>query len=408
MRNRTIFSWVFMLSSCALLAIGRIYDERLSILDVNLSVIISVIYLLTTIPILLSIKNIGIDKTKFFFYLFYLFCLIMTPILWVFFGINDYGVEKYINFLLIIVPISIIIIEKYDLKNVRYTLLLLVGVSCLLALLAFFGLASSDRPDGRIATLGGGPIVFARWMGLGILVLFFIPLDINRIYKYSLISIFFILALASGSRGPILSLVLTFSLFIALNFNRVIIRLTVVLFFIISIFLISGAAEKTSDMGGFDRVFMNVIKKGGSKKSTGTRMELTLGSFILLQNYPFGVGVGNWQAVANEIRPTHLMPLEYPHNLLLEVACEHGIHTLLVILLLFMYIFHLSYNKMLKYRGNSTSLYPLLFYLLIFFFLNSLVSGMINDSRILFIIISMILIKIPLVIKEHETPPTLL
>ena len=269
MRNRAIFSWVFMLSSCALLAIGRIYDERLSVLDINLSVIISVIYLFTTIPILLSIKNIGINKTKFLFYLFYLFCLIMTPILWFFFGINDYGVEKYINFLLIIVPISIIIIEKYDLKSVRYTLLLLVGISCLLALLAFFGLASSDRPDGRIATLGGGPIVFARWMGLGILVLFFMPLDINRIYKYSLIAIFFILALASGSRGPILSLVLTFSLFVALNFNRVIIRLTVVLFFVISIFMISGAGEKTSDMGGFDRVFMNIVKKGGSKKSTG-------------------------------------------------------------------------------------------------------------------------------------------
>ena len=407
MRNKPIFYWVFMLSACALLAIGRMYDERLLILNINLSVIISIFYLVTIIPILLSIKRISINKTKFFFYLFYFLCLIMAPILWVFFGVNGYGTEKYINFLLIIVPISVIILEKYDLKDVKYTLLLLVGVSCFLALLALFDLASSDRVDGRMATLGGGPIVFARWMGLAIIVLFFMPLDIKKIYKYILITIFFILALASGSRGPILSLVLTFSLFIALNFNRVIVKLIVLSFFIISMLLVSGASDKISEIGGFDRVFMNVSKKGGSTQSTSTRMDLTLGSFVVFQNYPLGVGAGNWRPVVNKIQPDHLIALEYPHNLLFEVGNEYGIFVLIILLLTLIFTVYMSFKKMLKYRG-FTSLYPLLFYLLIFFFLNSLVSGMLNDSRILFVIISMILIKIPLVIKEQERQSFLL
>jgi O-antigen ligase len=214
----------------------------------------------------------------------------MSPILWVFFGVNGYGVEKYINFLLIIVPISVIILEKYDLKDVFNTLLILVGVSCFLAFLALFGLASSDRVDGRMAALGGGPIVFARWMGLGLIVLFFMPLKSKKIYKYVLLAIFFVLALASGSRGPILSLLVTFSIFILLNFNRVFIKLLVSLFLLISVLFFSGAGKQISKIGGFDRVFMNVSQKGGTKQSTGTRMDLALGSLILFQHYPLGVG----------------------------------------------------------------------------------------------------------------------
>jgi len=55
-----------------------------------------------------------------------------------------------------------------------------------------------------------------------------------------------------------------------------------------------------------------------------------------------------------------------------------------------------------KFQNDKTSLYPLLFYLLLFFFLNSLVSGMLNDSRLLFVIISFIIIPKPLIYSENE------
>ena len=407
MKGNAFFSWVFMFSACALLAIGRIYDERLSILDVNFSVIISAIYLFAVLTILFSIISISINKTKFSFYLFYFSCLIMTPILWVFFGVNGYGAEKYINFLLIIIPISVIILEKFELKEVFYTLLILVGVSCFLAILALFGLASSDRVDGRMAALGGGPIVFARWMGFALIVLFFMPLKSKNIYKYIALTIFFILALASGSRGPILSLLVTFLIFILLNFNRVFIKLLVSLVFLISVLFISGAGKQISEIGGFERVFMNVSKKGGTKQSTGTRMDLALGSLVLFQHYPLGVGAGNWKSTVNEIRPDHLIPLEYPHNLFFEVGNEYGIFVLIILIFTLLFIAAMSYNKMLKYREHTT-LYPVLFYLFIFLLLNSLVSGMLNDSRILFVIISMILIDKPLIITKNKKQSFLL
>ena len=401
MKGNAFFSWAFMFSACALLAIGRVYDDRLVIAGINLVVIVSVVYLISVLILFSSIKKTVFSKSKILLYSFYLLVLITGPMLWLIFDITEFGFEKFINFWLIIVPVSIIIIEKYNRVDVLKTFYILLGVSCFLALLSSVGLSISARDDGRMAALGGGPIVFARWMGFGILSLLFLPIRIKAFYKYLVIVLFFILALASGSRGPILALFLTGFIFVILNFNKVIVKIGFVFLLLVSLLLFPGIGHKISKVVGFERVFMNVSKKGGSKQSTSTRTNLAIGSFILLQNYPLGVGAGNWQALSNEIRPTHMMPLEYPHNLLLEVACEYGIQTLLLLLLLLLFVLNLSYKKMIKFQNDKTSLYPLLFYLLLFFFLNSLVSGMLNDSRLLFVIISFIIIPKPLIYSEN-------
>ena len=397
MSAKTINSWIFLFFSCALLAIGRVYDERLEIAEINLGIFLSVIYLVSVIFMLFSIKKTILSKSKVLFYSFYLLALLMTPILWLVFDVTDYGFEKAINFWLIVIPISVVIAEKYERKDVLNTFYILLAVTCLLALLSFFGQSITERADGRMTALGGGPIVFARWMGFGIITLLFLPVKIKYIYKYSLIFIFFILALATGSRGPILGLFLTGFVYVFLNFNRVIVRISLGVFLLISVLVFSGVEKQIAKLGNSKRVFMNISKKGGSKQSTSTRNNLAIGSFLLLQNYPLGVGAGNWQLITNKLSPTHLMPLEYPHNLVLEVACEYGIQTVLLLLLLFLYVFHLSYHKMIKYKNDKTSFYPLLFYLFLFFFFNSLVSGMLNDSRLLFVIISCIIIHKPLI-----------
>jgi len=398
-----MFSWVFMLSACALLAIGRVYDERFVIANINLVVLVSIIYLVLVVFMLFSIKKIILSKSKALFYLFYLLMLLTTPILWIVFDTTEgkFGLEKFVNFWLIVVPISVVVIEKYDRKDVINTFYILLGVSCFLAVLSSVGLSVSERTDGRMAALGGGPIVFARWMGFGIISLLFLPVKIKNRYKFSLILIFFLLALASGSRGPILALFLTGLVYVFLNFNRVIVKISLGVCVLVSVLLFSGLGKQMSKIGNADRVFMNLSSKGLKKNSTSTRTNLAIGSFILLQHYPLGVGAGNWQTVSNEIRPTHLMPLEYPHNLLLEVACEYGVQTVLVLLVLLFYVFHLSYHKMIKYRRDKTSLYPLLFYLFLFLFLNSLVSGMLNDSRLLFVVISLIIIHKPLISTDE-------
>ena len=403
MRDRGVVFWVFMLSACALLAIGRVYDERLTFANINLAIIISGFYIVSVIYILLTIKKIILSKTKVVFYLFYLAVLVINPILWLVFDVTEFGIHNFINFGLIIVPISVVVMEKYSTKDVLSTFYILLTVSCVLAVLSSIGLSLSERADGRMATLGGGPIVFARWMGFGIISLFLLPTDIKSRYKYIFILFFFILALASGSRGPILSLCLTGLVYVFLNFNQVIVKVSLGVCLLMSVLYFSGLGKQLSEVGKMDRVLMNISKKGGSLQSTSARKHLAVSSLIMLQNYPLGVGAGNWRNMSNKLRPNHLTPdtLEYPHNLFLEVACEYGIQTLILILLLFLYVFHLSYSKMTKYNSDKSSLYPVLFYLLVFFSLNSLVSGMLNDSRLLFLVISMILIHEPLISKKY-------
>ena len=169
------------------------------------------------------------------------------------------------------------------------------------------------------------------------------------------------------------------------------------LFFVLAGVKFSGLDTKLSDFGKVKRIYMNYSAGGFNQKSSSTRTNLFQGGMLVIQNFPFGVGSGNWQLKANDLNSSNLMPLEYPHNIFLEISADYGIFAGVLLIIFFLHIFYLSFNKMILYIRDPTSLYPLLFYLLDFFFLNSLISGDINDSRLLFIIVSFILIHKPLI-----------
>tara|TARA_B110000914_G_scaffold226251_1_gene250053 strand:- start:5044 stop:5676 length:633 start_codon:yes stop_codon:yes gene_type:complete len=207
--------------------------------------------------------------------------------------------------------------------------------------------------------------------------------------------------LISGSRGPFIALLLSFIFYFFLNFRKIFLRLSVLLLLLSAIFFSTNLYKDISELGRTDRVFLNIAKRGGSSESTQTRYELAERSYDLMLKYPFGVGAGNWQFKANQYNPTHLMAHEYPHNLFFEIINEYGI---LVGILLFLFILHITYisfSKMNNY-SNKKSLYPLLFYLWIFLLLNAMLSGSLNDSRLLFITACCVLIINPLIIKEDE------
>ena len=253
-----------------------------------------------------------------------------------------------------------------------------------------------------MSVLGGGPIIFSRWMGLGILILVLMPKFRKYKVRYLIIVLFFILSISSGSRGPVLTLFLVLCLFLFLNFRRYFLKFIILFCFLFSLITFTDISKEVGKLGRVERILMNFSSKGIAKKSTGTRERLIQGAVTVFKKYPLGVGSGNWQDKSNEIDTQNLMPLEYSHNIFLEVLNEYGIILALVILMLFIYVFHLSYMLMNKYYYNESSLYTLIFYALFYFFLNSLISGDINDTRLLFVIISFILIKTPLINKINK------
>ena len=99
MKIKYIYTWIFALLASAVIAIGRIYDERLEFISINFSIALSVFYILFSIPLLLSIKSIRLNFTKRLLYCF-LFFLVFSSLLWIIYGFTDYGLQKYFNFII--------------------------------------------------------------------------------------------------------------------------------------------------------------------------------------------------------------------------------------------------------------------------------------------------------------------
>ena len=368
-----------------MIAIGKVYDERLEIAGVNFSIILSVFYVILFFPMLFSIRAIQFTLSKGYLYAF-LALILFSPILWGFHGVTEYGIEKYINFVVIIIPL-ILVSSRFEYKDVLLLLHILLYFVFFLALLGSIKLGGSVE---RLSVLGGGPIIFARWMIIGSIIIFF--LKNKNIKNFLLITLLILLSIAAGSRGPIFSLLFTIFIFLLLNFQKILFRLLVVLFLIGGILLVIDASF-ILDIGKADRL----ITRDSTSKNV--RMKFANRSLELIALYPMGVGIGNWQEYCNKTQPYHLLRHEYPHNLILEVFAELGILGGVILLILIVKALYFTFFRMLKY-SHQNSIYELFFYLQVFLLINSMFSGSLNDSRLFLIVIAISLIPEPLVHKN--------
>ena len=385
MKVNSFFYKIFIMLACGMLAIGRLYDERLEFFEINISFLMSISFFLFSIPLLFSIKNVKVYNTKSLFYLFFFIILFLSPLLALNFGYNSFGLQKYFSFILIVFPIVIIVIEKFNSKEIKFFFKVILYFIVVLSFLGLLVVVSSNE---RLSVLGGGPIVFARWMNVGIIIIFFLQKRLS--FKFIFLMLFFlILSLAAGSRGPILSLIVTALLYCVLNFKKLFLPIIVLL---ISIgFIITTTQFNTS--------FLNVGKTKRlitkDSRSKNARLVFIYRSFDLIKVYPLGVGLGNWQTYANKFDAKHLLKHQYPHNLILEIFVELGLVTGILFLIVLIKLIFLSYNRMQKYNTQQNTFFPLLFYLQFYLILNSFFSGSLVDSRLLFVIMAMILIYNP-------------
>ena len=119
MKFKNLITLFFLFSASAELAIGRLYDERLSIFGINVSIVLSLIFVISSVFFLASIKKVVFSKAKSLLFFFYGFIVIVTPILWSIFGFNESGFLKFINFIVITIPISIIVLECFSFHEIK-------------------------------------------------------------------------------------------------------------------------------------------------------------------------------------------------------------------------------------------------------------------------------------------------
>lgn len=392
MSFKDMYSWIYILLASAMIAVGRIYDERITVFDINLSIILSALYIIFSIPILASIRSVVFSRSKRLLYGFYFLIIFITPILWLYYGFPldtkiAPGLEKYYNFILIVIPITIILIEKASAKEVYKFLHVLFILVLALSFLAIFGIQQTANESNRLSVLGGGSIIFARWLGFGVIYLFFSRRS-GFFFRFIFIMLFVILMMATGSRGPIFSLFLLSIAYIFFTFNRNILKVGSFIIVLLISFPVIDSVFDISKLGNVDRIGMNFSSHGVKKKATSARVVFNARSVDLIVNHPFGVGAGNWHMMVNKQQPEHLIRHEYPHNIFLEIFSEYGLLTGIVFFLLIARVLYkgnrMSYNK-------DKLEHIMLYYMFLFYFLNAMVSGMLVDSRFMFLLIGLII-----------------
>ncbi|MBT5354910.1 MAG: O-antigen ligase family protein [Flavobacteriales bacterium] len=381
--NRDILLSLFIISCGVMMAIGRFYDERLALLGINFSIIFSSIFMVLFFSVLFLFKSTKIDLNKILLYIFYCFLIISSLILWIIYGVTDYGLVKFFNLVLIPLPISLVIIEKFNNRDRDLMINILLGISVLLLLFTFFSLSTLSST--RSGVLGGGPIVLSRWLCFGAVVVLFHP-RIKR-FKVIYILLFLFAALFTGSRGPIFSIFLVMILYFFFNFRKVFFRTIILLSFLISILFFTGIFDQLLQYNNVSRVFMNIGEGGFNKPNN--RSYIFESSIQEIISYPLGVGSGNFVEYTEDPSFFKNKDLFYPHNLFFEILCEFGIITFLVFMIYLL-------QSLLSFKinlFNKRETRNMMFYSFAFLFFNSMVSGDLNDARLLFVFIPLMLVK---------------
>jgi hypothetical protein len=235
-----------------------------------------------------------------------------------------------------------------------------------------------DLPPGEIYRLsleGSNPIAAGRAAGVAIVGCFVLALAGHRRRAW-LIPMGVALSVPlflSGSRGPVLAAAVAVAIVAALapaSGARRFVRIGLVaLGGALTYFYIRG-----STTGGTGRIASTLLKGNDQGASTQARLMLWHYTSSYILDHPWGTGWGGLQNISgfNLMRTEGLI---YPHNVLLEVTGEAGwIAGAAVIFFLWSGFRHL--------RAAAVSPFPAaLFGIAIFFVMNALVSGDVNDNR---------------------------
>ena len=373
---------IYLFSAAGMLSIGHLYDERLAIYNINITLIISIFYFISALLLILKNKTMTISVSKFIFYLFFILLVIINLINWMIFGANDYGIDKFIFFSLIVIPSCYIAIEVLNQQDINKFLWILVGVSTMLLLLGLFNLEEiSSFEGGRITAMGGGPIVFSRWMMFAVLVILFNKNKYSK-YLYLLSPLFLFMSFTAGSRGPLYAFVIILCLYFLFSFRKNFIKVVVISFL--------GFTSITT-------LSLTENDKGAGSQSTSRIFNMSIGSYAridrvrrsvkLVPKAPFGVGIGNWAQESNKFSNHQHEDTQYSHNIFLELINESGIVVLLLFVILLITILDSSLF-LLFFQENYCSV-RITFILFSYLLINALVSGDIVDNRLMFIMLAL-------------------
>ena len=268
----------------------------------------------------------------------------------------------------------------------------LVTISTALAIDALMGYPGGGQV-GFVTALGSNQIALARASGIGLLaiVAFLLPAEKKlwiRLGLFVMAALLLWATLIAGVRGPVLALVVSFILFFGLSMHgfvhlkidRFAFKLGIVALFVAIVLAFLGP-ELFPTLALRTNILLTDVGTSAS-----IRLSLFQSAFDQWAASPIlGGGTGQFSVAltGEDIRL-------YPHNLILELGAENGLVGVLAFIIMIAASFA---NGVTKLYAKNGSLRIVSRYLLIsccFAFLNAMVSGDINDNRMLFFFVGLL------------------
>lgn len=244
-----------------------------------------------------------------------------------------------------------------------------VIITGLLALIGFIEIIFLGG-SGRLAVLGGGPIIYARFMGVLCIISLYRVFETEKYLKWlppAVIAL--ILLFLTGARGPFLANFITIFLLLFFWRRKWKFNLKFYALGLISIIIISFSPFWNQLISFIQN---RIIALTFIQRHTAGRTSLYAGAWEAIRENPiFGFGLDYFQTL-------NIRDHTYPHNLLLEIGVEGGV----IGLTLFFLVLGWALITFFKKRNEIDVLSCCLF---IFFLINSQFSGDIYDNRGVFL-----------------------
>lgn len=390
---RLIFSGEFIFAAFLLSSVFKSALDDIILFDTT------VIFMLFSGFIALKriIKNGKI--TKIIILPFILFFMLATFMLisYIYSISESYALDKSIRFFFLtgwsFIGIFILVPNKDSLMKFLNSIVLITSLTSFYVIFQYLSSPEVILGYTRFGVDGENVIGLARISGLAsiITLLLFIYKKTNffmKIFGILFTSLFVTTLLLTGSRMPLLALIISISLslFLSLNlekksikFNKggLILAVLVALFILILFLFYDNSFMETS----MQRI-ISLFESDASTLERLYRMEFAKEMFI--NNPIFGNGVGSYAVNFSGVDLR-----DYPHNIFLEILAELGVTGFILFSLLFIFGF------LILLKGTNRALTVAQIVVIVSFvylLINANVSGDINDNRIMYSFLALVIL----------------
>lgn len=291
---------------------------------------------------------------------------------------TDYATRKSLQVLFVAAPIFLVGTVIGDVRDlIRGSLWTLAILGCLASVAALQGSHASSIDPVRTSLPGGSPILLARVVAGGLLALLVLAgrQPIARVVTGVLGAGLFVVLLTTGSRGPLVALIVALGVYIALRGGRPHVLARVAIFAVIAVIGINLAQAYAHQAES--RPVDRIVAFSAGIESDSPRVDLASDALRAASTRPLGAGWGSFPEV------THQSRYSYPHNVVLEILLELGWLPTLLLVSSLMYTASRVGRHCLQGTGREAT--PVAAFL-VFYLVNALFSGdvVLNDGLWLF------------------------